>query len=84
MLFRIEDLVVHYNKVAALKGIGLELGAGDIVTLIGANGAGKSTALRAVSGLVKPVSGAIWFDGQRIDGLAAADVVRRGVAHVPE
>jgi branched-chain amino acid transport system ATP-binding protein len=84
MLFRIEDLVVHYNKVAALKGVGLELDAGDIVTLIGANGAGKSTTLRAVSGLVRPTSGAIWFDGERIDGRAAADIVRRGIAHVPE
>ena len=83
-LFRIEDLVVHYNKVAALKGIGLELGERDIVTLIGANGAGKSTALRAVSGLVKPTSGAIWFDGERIDGRPASDIVRRGIAHVPE
>ena len=84
MLFRVEDLVVHYNKVAALKGIGLELGAGYIVTLIGANGAGKSTMLRTISGLVKPTSGAIWFEGERIDGLPAAAIVRRGIAHVPE
>ncbi len=84
MLFRIEGLVVHYGKVAALKGIGLEVDAGDIVTLIGANGAGKSTTLRAISGLVKPREGAIWFDGARIDGLAAAEIVRRGIAHVPE
>ncbi|MEX2648387.1 MAG: ABC transporter ATP-binding protein [Alphaproteobacteria bacterium] len=84
MLFRIEGLVVHYGKVAALKGVGLEVDAGDIVTLIGANGAGKSTTLRAISGLVKPSAGAIWFDGARIDGLAAAEIVRRGIAHVPE
>ena len=84
MLFRIEDLAVHYNKVAALKGISLDVEAGDIVTLIGANGAGKSTTLRAVSGLVKPSSGAIWFDGSRIDGLPADEVERRGIAHVPE
>jgi branched-chain amino acid transport system ATP-binding protein len=84
MLFRIEGLVVHYGKVAALKGVGVEVDAGDIVTLIGANGAGKSTTLRAISGLVKPSAGAIWFDGQRIDGLAAAEIVRRGIAHVPE
>ena len=84
MLFRIEDLAVHYNKVAALKGISLDVEAGDIVTLIGANGAGKSTTLRAVSGLVKPSGGSIWFEGSRIDGLPADEVVRRGVAHVPE
>jgi branched-chain amino acid transport system ATP-binding protein len=84
MLFRIEDLAVHYGKVAALRGVSLEVDAGAIVTLIGANGAGKSTTLRAVSGLVKASAGAIWFEGVRIDGLAAAEVVRRGIAHVPE
>jgi branched-chain amino acid transport system ATP-binding protein len=82
--FRVEDLVVHYHKVAALRGVSLRLEAGDIVTLIGANGAGKSTALRAVSGLARPTSGAIWFDGARLDGLAPERVVARGVAHVPE
>jgi branched-chain amino acid transport system ATP-binding protein len=84
MLFRVEGLVVHYGKVAALKGVSLELDKGDIVTLIGANGAGKSTTLRTISGLTRPSEGAIWFEGERIDGLPAADVVRRGIAHVPE
>ncbi|MEX1206212.1 MAG: ABC transporter ATP-binding protein, partial [Dongiaceae bacterium] len=84
MLFRIDNLVVHYNKVAALRGISLELGQGDIITLIGANGAGKSTTLRAISGLTRPSGGAIWFDGRRIDGLAAEKVVALGIAQVPE
>ena len=84
MLFRIDNLVVHYNKVAALRGISLELGQGDIITLIGANGAGKSTTLRAISGLARPSGGEIWFDGRRIDGLAAEKVVALGIAQVPE
>jgi branched-chain amino acid transport system ATP-binding protein len=82
--FRIDELVVHYHKVAALRGISLELGQSDIITLIGANGAGKSTTLRAISGLAKPTSGGIWFDGVRIDGLPAPRIVAMGIAHVPE
>jgi branched-chain amino acid transport system ATP-binding protein len=82
--FRVENLVVHYHKVAALRGISLQFGQGDIVTLIGANGAGKSTTLRAISGLAKPTSGGIWFEGTRIDGLPAPRIVAMGIAHVPE
>ena len=84
MFFRIDNLVVHYNKVAALRGISLQLDEGDIVTLIGANGAGKSTTLRTISGLSRPSSGEIWFEGERIDGVAAERLVGRGIAHVPE
>ncbi|WP_119460052.1 ABC transporter ATP-binding protein [Rhodospirillaceae bacterium SYSU D60014] len=84
MFFRISNLVVHYNKVAALRGISLQLEQGDIVTLIGANGAGKSTTLRTISGLSRPTSGEIWFEGERIDGVPAERLVGRGIAHVPE
>jgi branched-chain amino acid transport system ATP-binding protein len=84
MLFQITDLTVHYHKVAALKGISIALVAGDIVTLIGANGAGKSTTLRAISGLARPSAGEIWFDGRRIDGLEPEQIVALGIAHVPE
>ncbi|MDF2764874.1 MAG: branched-chain amino acid transport ATP-binding protein LivF, partial [Rhodospirillales bacterium] len=84
MLFQISDLTVHYQKVAALKGISLGLADGDIVTLIGANGAGKSTTLRAISGLAKPSSGEISFEGRRIDGLRPEQIVALGIAHVPE
>lgn len=84
MLFNLKDVYVHYHKVAALKGVSMEVRERDIVTLIGANGAGKSTTLRAISGLTPPSSGEIWFDGQRIDGLSAERVVRLGIAHVPE
>ena len=87
MLFRLADIHVHYNKVAALKGVTIEVGAGDIVTLIGANGAGKSTTLRAISGLTPPSAGEIWFDGRRIDGLATEKIVQLGIwlenAHLP-
>ena len=84
MLFQISDLTVHYQKVAALKGISIGLGDGDIVTLIGANGAGKSTTLRAISGLARPSAGEISFDGRRIDGLRPEQIVALGIAHVPE
>ena len=84
MLFQIKSLTVHYNKVTALRAVSMEVDEGDIVTLIGANGAGKSTTLRAVSGLVRASRGEIWFDGARIDTLPADAVVKRGIAHVPE
>ena len=84
MLFEIESLTVHYNKVMALRGVSMAVDRGDIVTLIGANGAGKSTTLRAVSGLVRASRGEIRFEGARIDSLAPEKVVRLGIAHVPE
>jgi branched-chain amino acid transport system ATP-binding protein len=84
MLFQISDLTVHYQKVAALKGISIGLADGDIVTLIGANGAGKSTTLRAISGLARPSAGEISFEGRRIDGLRPEQIVALGIAHVPE
>ncbi len=84
MLLEVRDIHVHYQKVAALKGISLGVPPGGIVTIIGANGAGKSTTLRSISGLERPTSGEIWFDGARIDGLPAAEIVGRGIAQVPE
>lgn len=84
MLLEVRDLHVHYQKVAALKGISLQVPSGGIVTIIGANGAGKSTTLRAISGLVRPSKGEIHFDGQRIDNLPPEQIVGRGIAHVPE
>ncbi len=82
--FGIWNMHVFYGRVEALKGISLEVDQGGIVTLIGANGAGKSTTLRAVSGLVRPASGEIVFQKRRIDSLSPQDVVRGGIAHVPE
>jgi len=84
MLLKIDNAVVHYNKVAALKGISMQIPAGGIVTIIGANGAGKSTTLRSISGLVGLSAGEIWYDGARIDGMPAEKVVGLGIAQVPE
>jgi branched-chain amino acid transport system ATP-binding protein len=84
MLLEVRDLHVHYQKVAALKGVSVEVPPGGIVTIIGSNGAGKSTALRTISGLTRPSSGEIRFEGERIDTLAAEKIVARGIAHVPE
>lgn len=83
-MLRIADLNVYYGAIHALKGISLEVHQGEIVTLIGANGAGKSTTLRTISGLIAPKSGAVDFDGQGIAGLGAHDIVRRGISQVPE
>lgn len=84
MLLQVKDIHVHYGQVAALKGVSLELGADDFVTLIGSNGAGKSTTLRAISGLEFPSDGEIIFDGNRIDNLSADKILKMGIAHVPE
>lgn len=84
MLLEIKDLWVHYGRAEAVKGINMEIPEGSIVTLIGANGAGKTTTLRTVSGLKRPTSGEIWYQGQRIDTLPPHEIVRRGIAHVPE
>lgn len=84
MLLQIKDAVVHYNKVAALKGVSFGVEEGTAVAVIGANGAGKTTSLRAISGLVGLSSGEIWFEGRRVDGLPAEKVVGLGIAHVPE
>jgi branched-chain amino acid transport system ATP-binding protein len=84
MLLEIRNLHVQYNKVAALKGIDINVPDDGIVTIIGANGAGKSTTLRAISGLVRASQGEIIFAGERIERLAAEKIVGLGVAHVPE
>ncbi len=73
-----------YGAAPVLKGISLEVEAGAIVTLIGANGAGKSTTLRAISGLINPAEGEIFFEGKKIHGLSPQEIVRSGIAHVPE
>jgi branched-chain amino acid transport system ATP-binding protein len=84
MLLEIKDLWVHYQGAEALKGISMEVPEGSIVTLIGANGAGKTTLLRTISGLKHPTSGEIWFKGNRIDKLPPHEIVKQGIAHVPE
>ncbi len=84
MLMQVKDIHVHYHKVAALKGVSLDLNESDFVTLIGSNGAGKSTTLRTISGLEHPSSGEIYFDEKRIDKLSADKILKLGIAHVPE
>lgn len=84
MLLQVKDIHVHYQKVAAIKGISMDVGESDFVTLIGSNGAGKSTTLRTISGLEHPTSGEIHFDGRRIDKLSADKILKQGIAHVPE
>ena len=83
-LLEIRDLVVRYGEIEALRGVSLAVEAGQVVTLLGANGAGKSTTLRAISGLTKPAAGDIIFDGQSVAGLGPEAIVRRGISHVPE
>ena len=83
-MLKIEDINVYYGAIHAIKGISLEVHEGEIVTLIGANGAGKSTTLRTVSGLLKPKSGQIDFEGKNIAGLPAQNIVQAGISQVPE
>ncbi len=83
-MLELRDLHVNYGAISALHGISLKVEQGQIVTLIGANGAGKSTTLRAISGLVKPRSGIINFEGHEIAGLPPHEIVGRGLAQSPE
>jgi branched-chain amino acid transport system ATP-binding protein len=80
----IEDLHVFYGEIQALKGVSLEVRAGEIVALLGNNGAGKTTTLRTVSGLLVPRRGRVVFDGRPLTGVPPHEIVLRGVAHVPE
>ena len=83
-MLNIRDLEVSYGAIAALHGISLTVPAGKIVTLIGANGAGKSTTLRAISGIIKTRAGLINFNGEEIAGLPPHEIVARGIAQAPE
>jgi branched-chain amino acid transport system ATP-binding protein len=83
-MLEVEDLDVHYGPVRALRGVTLTVGTAEMVALVGANGAGKTSTLRTISGLLSPSAGQIRFDGERIDGLPAWEVVGRGIAHLPE
>jgi len=83
-MLEVEDLRVHYGTVEAVKGISFHVPAGAIVSLIGANGAGKTTSLRAITGLVRPSGGDLRFENRSLIGLAPHDIVRLGIAHVPE
>ena len=82
--FEARDLVVRYDRVSAVRGVSISLRHGEVVALVGANGAGKTSILRAITGLSRPSGGEIWFDGHRLDGQNIDRIVTRGVVMVPE
>ena len=84
MLLSVKEASVYFGKVSGIRDVSIDVEEGQIVALIGANGAGKSTTLRAISGLKQPSSGEIWFKGERIDDLSPEEITMRGIAHVPE
>ncbi len=83
-LLELKNVASYYGSVQALKSVNLRVEQGEVVTLLGANGAGKSTTLRTISGLLRPASGEVWFDGQPIHNMAPEKIVRLGISHVPE
>jgi branched-chain amino acid transport system ATP-binding protein len=83
-LLELKNITVHYGMAEAVRGVSLALEEGEIITLIGANGAGKSTVLKTISGVKKPTAGEIQFRGERIDKLSPEKIVALGIAHVPE
>ena len=83
-MLKIENLIVNYGGIEAVKGISLDVPDGSIITLVGANGAGKSTTLRSIVGLVKARSGSITLDGEELMGKATTDIVSKGITLVPE
>jgi branched-chain amino acid transport system ATP-binding protein len=84
MLLRVKDITVRYGKAIAVDSVSLEVAEGTVVTIIGANGAGKSTILKALSGLTPLTSGEIWFQDRRIDGMAPYSIVTLGLVQIPE
>lgn len=83
-LLAVKNITVRYGMAEAVRGVSLDIAEGEIITLIGANGAGKSTIMKTISGTKKPITGEIWFRGVRIDKLPPEKIVARGIAHVPE
>ena len=83
MLLEVKDLKVNYGKAEAVKGVSLNLDQGEVVSIVGANGAGKTTILRTISGLVRSVSGEIWYDGKNITKTPSHTIVKMGIAHIP-
>jgi branched-chain amino acid transport system ATP-binding protein len=84
MFLEVKNITVQYEKSVALDGVSLEVAEGSIVSIVGANGAGKSTILRALSGLVPLTSGEMWFLDKRIDKMTTPEIVKLGIGHVPE
>ena len=84
MLLKVDNVTVHYGKAIALQNVSLEVAEGNVVSLIGANGAGKSTIFKALSGLIPVTSGQIWFKDKLINGMAIQSIVKMGIVHIPE
>jgi len=82
-MLQVDDIALYYGNIAAVKGLSLRVHKGEIVTLIGSNGAGKSTTLRAISGLIKPRAGSISFLGERLNGVQGHEIVKRGICQSP-
>lgn len=83
-MLKLTDVVTYYGPIKILKEVNIEVKTGEIVSLLGGNASGKSTTMKTILGLVRPVSGTVEFEGQRIDGLPPEKIVTRGIAHVPE
>src|SRR3954453_12643652 len=83
-LLEVDKIEVRYGAIKALKNVSFEVDEGEIVALLGANGAGKTTTQKTISGMLKPAVGQIRFDGRRIDGIPAHELIRLGICHVPE
>src|SRR5208283_225905 len=84
MLLEVKNITIHYEEAEAVRDVSLQMEEGAVVGIIGANGAGKSTILKALSGMLSIRRGGIFFKGERIDGLPTHEIVRRGIVHVPE
>ncbi|MGE5618484.1 MAG: ABC transporter ATP-binding protein [Sphingomonadaceae bacterium] len=83
-MLEVDNIHVGYDGVLALRGVSFRVDAGEIVSIVGSNGAGKTTILKTISGLLKPTAGTVSFEGRRLDTLSPHEVVRHGIAHVPE
>jgi len=83
-LLQVSDIEVRYGAIRALKGVSFTVREGEVVALLGANGAGKTTTQKTVSGMLRPARGAVTYDGRRIDGIPAHELIRLGICHVPE
>ena len=84
MLLELKEVTVHYEKAEALKKVSVGVDVGEVVTIIGSNGAGKTTILKVIAALVRPTSGEIWFEGKRVDGLPPEKIARRGIGFCME